>query len=158
MPVSRTAAGEVATDLVLVFKRMAALKLVAPQFHPDVEQSAYPALLTLDQGPARVSTIAAQIHSDISTVSRQVSHLCSVGLAAKVADPDDRRAQMVQLTDAGTEAVTTIRDARAAWLQEVLADWTSEDARALSTNLRRFADALDTALTRHHDTPRKDHP
>ena len=49
----------------------------------------------------RVSARAGCAHSDVSTVSRQVSHLVTHGLLAKLPDPDDRRAHRVTLTDEG---------------------------------------------------------
>lgn len=156
MSVSREIAGEVATDLVHVVKRIAAVKHVAPRFSPTLDHAVYPALITLKEGPQRVSTIAHCIHSDVSTVSRQISQLSADGMVEKIADPDDGRAQVVQLTAEGKEALEAVREARTEWFQNLLADWDTTDAAAFSVHLKRFGDALNSELERHTATSRKE--
>ena len=52
--------------------------------------------------PLRVSALAEVVHSDVSTVSRQVSTLVDLGFVIRGPDPDDGRAQALTLTDEGT--------------------------------------------------------
>jgi len=66
--------------LVRVMKIMSAMKHQAPRQHPAVDPSHYPVLFCLSGAPLRVSAVADSIHSDVSTVSRQVSHLVQHGL------------------------------------------------------------------------------
>ena len=61
--------------LVRVMKIMAAVKQRAPRAHPDVDPMGYPLMFNLSDEPRRVSDIAAALHLDVSTVSRQVSQL-----------------------------------------------------------------------------------
>src|SRR2546430_9177235 len=52
-------------------------------------------------GPSRSSALAAAVHSDPSTVSRQVAALVRDGLVERRADQDDGRASLLAATPAG---------------------------------------------------------
>ena len=66
----------------------------------DVEWSAHVVLKCLqNEGPLRAGALADCIHSDPSTVSRQVAALVKDGLLERRADPDDGRASLLVLTD-----------------------------------------------------------
>src|SRR4029450_7120861 len=82
-------AQSLSNTLVRVMKIMSAMKHQAPRQHPAVDPSHYPVLFCLSGDPQRVSAVAESIHSDVSTVSRQVSHLVQHGLLEKIGDPDD---------------------------------------------------------------------
>lgn len=156
MSVSREVAGEVATDLVHVVKRIAAIKQHVPRFNARIDHAVLPTLIALQQGPQRISTIAHDIHSDISTVSRQVSQLSADGMVEKIADPDDGRAQMVQLTADGADALSEVRAARTDWFERLLSGWDTADAATFSTHLKRFGECLNQELERHAAASRKD--
>lgn len=97
MAVSLEVASRVGEDLVHLMKAMSALRHHVPRLHPDVETSAYPVIFAVSTGPLRVSAIAERVHSDVSTVSRQVSHLVQAGILEKVTDPGDGRAFNIAL-------------------------------------------------------------
>ena len=79
-----------------------AARHTAPRVHDGVDVTAYPVLFVIaSAGSVRVSDIAGSLHSDVSTVSRQVSALAGHGLVAKEADPSDGRAQVASLTEEG---------------------------------------------------------
>lgn len=120
-------------------KLMSAVKQRAPRVDPKVDPIGYPLLFNLRDEPRRVSEIAERVHLDISTVSRQVSTLVSLGLVAKVADPSDGRAQMLTLTDEGMQMLADLRARRNGWLGEVVADWSDEDLATFDALLTRFA-------------------
>ena len=44
-------------------------------------------------GPQRSGALAEAVHSDPSTISRQVAHLVRLGLVERTADPEDREAR-----------------------------------------------------------------
>ena len=56
-------------------------------------------------GPIRSGDLAKELFLDQSTVSRHIAHLEASGLVEKVADPDDRRATQLHLTDLGHKYV-----------------------------------------------------
>jgi DNA-binding MarR family transcriptional regulator len=134
--------------LVRVMKIMSAMKHQAPRQHPAVDPSHYPVLFCLSGDPQRVSAVAESIHSDVSTVSRQVSHLVHHGLLDKIGDPDDRRAQLLSLSPSGREVIDKLVRGRGQWFGELLASWTDEDVRAFDAYLTRFGDDLEAFKAR----------
>ena len=159
MAVSTDEANDVFLALLRVQKLLVAAKHLAPRIpgiHEAVDTSAYPVLFVLaavEDATVRISDLATTLHNDVSTVSRQVSALVASGLLLKTTDPNDRRALVVSLTDAGREAVHRIQANRAAWFQGLLGTWDSDQADAFVTNLRELADALDAHLRERGGTP-----
>jgi DNA-binding MarR family transcriptional regulator len=146
--VSLDAAADLSLTLIRVMKLFQSMRQHAPRLHPAVDASAYPVLLNLHTGPRRVTELADCVHSDISTVSRQITTLVSHGLAAKVADPADGRAQVITLTDEGTALIERIKDQRAQWFQTMLADWDPADLAGFTAYLNRFGDSLEASRAR----------
>ncbi|CAM5332717.1 hypothetical protein AQI96_33665 [Streptomyces canus] len=56
----------------------------------------------------------------------------------RVADPDDHRAQLVQLTGAGLAVVERIREAGRRGVELALADWTPDELERFATLFRRL--------------------
>ena len=140
--------------LIRVVKLLHLVRQQAPRRHPQVDPMAYPLLFNLKAAPLRVSALAEVVHSDVSTVSRQVSTLVDLGFVARGPDPDDGRAQALSLTDEGSRLLTAIRDDRDRWLQGLLADWSDDEVSSFTTHLRHFASDLEAslpALTRRND-------
>lgn len=98
-------------------------------------------------GPARPSAIAADIHIDLSTASRQIDGLVRKGLAAKSSDPEDARATLVTVTPAGRRTLTTLLTNRARAIEPAMAGWSASDRRTLERLLTRLADDLETHLS-----------
>ncbi len=139
MAISLDTATRLNTELVRVLKLFQSMRQHAPKLHPGVEPASYPILFNLVNEPRRVSLLAECVHSDVSTVSRQVSLLVTHGLLDKVADPHDGRALMVSLSAEGTELVQRLKAGRAEWFREMLQDWEPADAEAFGDSLERFA-------------------
>ena len=156
----RQTAERVSVGLIRLMKLLQALRQHAPRIHPAVDATAYPILFNLAAEPRRVSVLAECVHSDVSTVSRQATAIVSHGLAEKVTDPADGRAQVITLTPEGIALLERIKDQRARWFQDMLADWDPEDIAGFTAYLSRFGDALEasraTTIARHgadpHDT------
>ena len=91
-----------------------------------------------DLGPVRLSTLAQVLCLDISTVSRQVPVLERQGWVARERDPEDQRAQLLDLTDAGREVLTEVRRSRNEVLTRLLPDWTEKQLDAFAAQLHRF--------------------
>lgn len=147
MAVSRDEANDVFLGLLRVQKLLVAAKHSAPRLEDGVDVTAYPALFVVaGAGTVRVSELAATLHNDVSTVSRQVSSLVSSGLLEKSADPNDGRASVVSMTDHGRAAVGRIQASRATWFQGLLTDWDGPATAEFVTRLRELGDALDANL------------
>lgn len=121
--------------------------------HPDaVERATYHLLVQLVKcGPQRSSALADAVHSDPSTVSRQVAHLVRLGYVARTADPADGRATLLAATDEGRRVFEQNRRARIERVAEMLADWEPQDQHTFAALLGRFATAFET-----HKLPAKE--
>lgn len=98
-------------------------------------------------GPTRVCDLAAEIRLDQSTVSRHLANLVDQGLVERMSDPTDRRAHLMSITDAGTEAARAAIAARVARLERVLADWPDHDRAEFARLLNTFTTQLDTQIS-----------
>ncbi|MFF0156242.1 MarR family winged helix-turn-helix transcriptional regulator [Streptomyces sp. NPDC005263] len=93
-----------------------------------------------DSEPLRPGELANRLGVEASHVTRTVQQLQKSGYATRVPDPDDRRAQRIQLTDTGRQAIARIRDAGARGMQLALADWSPEELRLLAALFHRMVD------------------
>ncbi|AZS83201.1 MarR family transcriptional regulator [Streptomyces griseoviridis] len=93
-----------------------------------------------DSEPLRPGELANRLGVEASHVTRTVQQLQKSGYVTRVPDPDDRRAQRIQLTDTGREAIARVRDAGARGMQVALADWEPEELRRLATLFHRMVD------------------
>ncbi|MEX5637308.1 MarR family winged helix-turn-helix transcriptional regulator [Parafrankia sp. FMc2] len=94
-------------------------------------------------GPKRLGALAASVQSDPSTVSRQVSALVRAGYVERRADPDDGRAVVLDVTEAGREVYRDHIEIRNRRYEDMLAGWSSEDLVTFATLLRRFGDEME---------------
>ncbi len=145
MAISLDSATRLSTDVVRVMKMFQSMRQHAPKLHPGVEPASYPILFNLVDGPRRVSLLADCVHSDVSTVSRQVTMLVSHGLLEKVADTHDGRAFMVSLSAEGTELVERLKVSRGEWFRKMLHDWEPAEVEAFGDYLGRFATAFEAS-------------
>jgi DNA-binding MarR family transcriptional regulator len=145
MAISLETATRLNTDVVRVMKLFQSMRQHAPKLHPGVEPASYAILFNLADEPRRVSLLADCVHSDVSTVSRQVTTLVSHGLLDKVPDPLDGRAFMVSLSSEGKELMERLKASRAEWFVKMLADWTTADADAFALYLERFATSFEAS-------------
>lgn len=113
-------------------------RMLAAAAH-DVEWSAHVLLKCLSTGGSmRAGELAETIHSDPSTVSRQVAALVKEGLLERRADPVDGRASLLVLTKKA-EAVLAEHDRiRLDYFARVVADWSAEDLATFAALLARF--------------------
>ena len=113
--------------------------------HPDaVERATYYLLVHLvKDGPQRAGALAEAVHSDPSTISRQVAHLVRLGFVARTADPEDGRATLLTATDEGRRVFEENRRMRIERFAEVIDDWSVTDRRAFAELLARFTTAFE---------------
>lgn len=97
-------------------------------------------------GPQRQSALAGSVHTDPSTVSRQVAELVGDGLVERRADPDDGRASLLALTDEGVAAVESMRRLRDERLGTALQDWSTEEIAAMGHDLERLTSSVSALL------------
>ncbi|WP_262059582.1 MarR family winged helix-turn-helix transcriptional regulator [Streptomyces sp. STR69] len=90
--------------------------------------------------PLRPGVLAVRMSVEASHVTRQLRQLEQLGHVVRIPDPDDGRAQRIQLTDSGLAAVNRIRDVSRRGMEMALADWSSEDLRQLAALFHRLVD------------------
>ncbi len=89
-------------------------------------------------GPSRSSALATAVHSDPSTVSRQIAALVRDGLVERRADPEDGRASVLVPTEAGLEVLEEQRKRMGHSLARVVQQWAPEDVATFLDLLERF--------------------
>lgn len=103
----------------------------------DLDRPSFMLLHTLVcAGPSRLTTLAAAVHSDPSTVSRQAAHLVGLRLVERRADPGDGRASLLAITDAGTALLERARQRRDDRTATIIGSWQP-------TEREQFADLID---------------
>jgi DNA-binding MarR family transcriptional regulator len=97
-------------------------------------------------GQARCSALADLLGVDNSVVSRQLAVLEAAGLTARRADPQDGRAWLAHITEAGTQRLTDLRSQQVALVTDAMSGWTEQDVRSLCGQLVRLDEALQEAV------------
>lgn len=100
-------------------------------------------LKALLPGPLRLSSLAAALDLDASTVSRQVRHLEDRGLLERTSDPDDGRASQVALSEEGRTRLEHGARRRRDLVGQLVQDWPDADREQLRLLLTRLLDELD---------------
>ncbi|MBE8471811.1 MarR family winged helix-turn-helix transcriptional regulator [Streptomyces justiciae] len=93
-----------------------------------------------DSEPLRPGELANRLGVEASHVTRTVQQLQKSGYVTRVPDPDDRRAQRIELTEAGRQAVARVREAGARGMMLALAEWSPEELGQLATLFHRMVD------------------
>jgi DNA-binding MarR family transcriptional regulator len=137
--------GAIETEIALLVRRGEASRRAIPMApHRALDRASYLILRHLDlTGPQNISALAAALHLDGSTVTRQVSALVRDGLVSRERDPLDGRGAVVAATPTGLSRMSAVRKAREELYARMLAEWSEEDRRALATLMQRLNHAID---------------
>jgi DNA-binding MarR family transcriptional regulator len=111
--------------------------------HPDLQPASYLMLTYLaSDGPQRSSVLSDRFNVDKGAISRQVQHLCDLGLLDREPDPLDGRATLVSASADAVRRMEAVDRDRRRWLEEQLAGWSEDDLREFVTGLGRYNAAL----------------
>jgi len=112
--------------------------------HPDLQPASYLMLTHLaTEGPQRSSVMSDLFNVDKGAISRQVQHLCDLGLLVREPDPADGRAMLISASPDAVHRLEAVDRDRRRWLDEQLAEWTEADLRDFVGGLSRYNTALD---------------
>ncbi len=138
-------ADEIGSQLVRLVRLIERVQAQYQAEHSDaVDRATYLLLVHLAKaGPRRAGALAEAVHSDPSTVSRQVAHLVQLGLVERVADPADGRATLLVATAEGSRVFDENRQLRNRRLATLMSDWPDDDRQAFVRLLTRFTDAFE---------------
>ncbi|WP_058235583.1 MarR family winged helix-turn-helix transcriptional regulator [Devriesea agamarum] len=139
-------ASQVGHQLLRMARLMSAVKHRFVESGAASDQTHYPILFALNNGPKRLTTLADITHTDISTVCRHVARLETDGLVQKVRDPDDHRARLLDLTEDGRHLLSTWTLRRERLLNHLMGGWPEADIAQLASLLGRLADGLTDSL------------
>ena len=137
----------VAGSLAMLSRQASLLRLhelVSARGGLTLDRSAYPLLnqILALQGQAdggRLTDVAEGLGVAVPTVSRQVRQLEDLGLVARTKDPIDARAILLEVTDAGLDALQRMREEWRKTVAEILEPWPQKDREILGELLERFA-------------------
>jgi DNA-binding MarR family transcriptional regulator len=123
----------------------------------SIERAAFAVAKLCEDGPVRLSDIAAKLDVNVSTISRHVQQLERDGLLRRSDDPRDRRAAMLHLTEEGRSALRRAWAARRARLAAIFDRWDPPERHSFAALLTRFARELEDPTEpggreRHHRT------
>ncbi|GAA2621950.1 MarR family winged helix-turn-helix transcriptional regulator [Streptomyces axinellae] len=118
-----------------------------------VDRPAIGVLMTLRTAgkPLRVGEIADRMQVVGPHVTRQVQALEKRGFVRRVADPHDRRASLIELTEAGMEGADRYVTSLFGWFDEALTDWPAQDRADLTRLLARLVDDVTARLARFEE-------
>jgi DNA-binding MarR family transcriptional regulator len=91
-------------------------------------------------GALRLSELSDHLHIAARSTTEVVDALESRHLVARRADPDDRRATLVDVTDKGTSVLEAIRAARGSEAERAFGQLTPDDRAELARILRKLRD------------------
>lgn len=133
---------EVAAALGILLQRRVRSRLygrLTEGLDPALDETTYPVISGLERyGPLSAADLGARIGIDRSVTTRRASRLEAAGLIGRTPDARDRRAILLELTDAGRGHVQTMRARLAGILGGYLATWPPGQAEAFAAGLRRF--------------------
>lgn len=100
---------------------------------PDLTEGQYSLLALLEVGgQATPSELAARECVSGPSMTRTIACLAQEGLVVRTAHPTDGRAVVVDIADAGREALRATRQRRDAWLARRLSDLEPDELETLS--------------------------
>ena len=103
-------------------------------------------ILHIEGAPLRVGEIANRMNVVGPHVTRQVQGLEGRGLVRRVADPDDQRARLIELTADGKAAAERYVAVIEGWFADAMSGWTAEDRQVLDRLLTRLVEDLTAQL------------
>jgi DNA-binding MarR family transcriptional regulator len=87
--------------------------------------------------------MSERFNVDKGAISRQVQHLCDLGLLEREPDPLDGRAMLISASADAILRMEAVDRDRRRWLEEQLREWSEDDLRGFVSALARYNVALD---------------
>ena len=111
---------------------------------PALATVGYQVLVALRENPGLPqSALVEKLDMDKGAVSRQVHLLADLGLVDKHADPEDRRACLVSLSEEGERRMGDLeRERRSAYVAR-FDDWTADELTVLAEQLAKYNRTLE---------------
>ncbi len=125
---------------LFIRRRSNALQLTRA-IDPEIEPASYTLLATLQhQGPMRMTSLSRHLGVGKPTLSRQLSVLTARGWVNKTADPDDGRAQQLDLSAEGRRRLESAQAERTEQYLAMLETWDDMEIAELRALVERLND------------------
>jgi len=135
---------QIEQQLTILLRRVQRIHLSTSSGEIDLDRSAYGIMCRLsDEGAQRLGSLAQMFGLDPSTITRQVQALEHSGLVRREADPSDRRASLLSLSEEGETVLARTRSHRRERMRQALADWSDADLEEFGRLLERFNVSID---------------
>jgi DNA-binding MarR family transcriptional regulator len=145
---------QIEQQLTILLRRVQRIHFTTSGGEVEMDRSAYGILCRLvDEGPQRLGSLAQAFGLDPSTITRQVQSLEHTGWVARHADPSDRRAALLDVTDEGRDVLVATRDRRREWLRFALRDWTPQELDEFGRLVEKFNRSIDRVVQEWENSP-----
>ncbi|MES6221129.1 MarR family transcriptional regulator [Cutibacterium acnes] len=118
----------------------------------DVSAPQYRLLVLIDAGVTRGVDLARDLDVHSSTIARMVERLVAKGLIDRSPDPDDRRANVLSLTNRGATLVQNVNEHRRRQLVDLLSYLEPGEIDTVVTGFTLFTRAAEAS---GHGTPNR---
>jgi DNA-binding MarR family transcriptional regulator len=152
MPVDPETARELVHQVFDLQRVVRCLASSEPRHH-EVGVAYQGVLRMVAEHGGRAVEIASKLGVSAPVLSRHLAELEALGYVERHRDPEDRRAQLIALTESGWAVLQEVEEHRIARLQGYLADWDEERAGAAVEAVRQLSDALRTGSAHRRPTP-----
>lgn len=97
-------------------------------------------------GEGRPSELAKRKMVDLSVISRQVAQLAAAGLIERRPAPEDGRASLIRISEAGAACLDRWRERHLEFVEHALSGWTDDEVEALTGRLNLMNQGMRGAL------------
>jgi len=104
--------------------------------------------LLAQRGECRQHELTQALGVGPSALSRQITELVSSGLVARRPDPEDGRAALISVSDAGAATLQEASDRRSGLLAGLLEGWDEDEAQAALASIEHLVATFTTTV--HH--------
>jgi DNA-binding MarR family transcriptional regulator len=138
---------QIEQQLTILLRRVQRIHFTTSAGEVEMDRSAYGILCRLvDEGPQRLGSLAQAFGLDPSTITRQVQSLEHTGWVTRHADPTDRRAALLDVTEEGSAVLVATRERRREWLTYTLRDWTPQEMDAFGRLIEKFNQSIERVV------------
>lgn len=150
--------GQLLGNLVRLFRAELGERGATLQGVADIRPAHLQVFGTIKADGTRLTDLAAWSNMSLSSMAELVDDLERLGYLERRPDPDDRRAKLVSLTDAGWQAIRKGRQV----IELIEADWGKrlgeERFESLCQSLQALIDALDPRVHQTYVAPALERP
>ncbi|WP_136609282.1 MarR family winged helix-turn-helix transcriptional regulator [Sinomonas albida] len=126
-----------------VFDLQRVLRCVAQEHKSSEVGSAEAGVLRMiSEFGGRAVDIAEKLSVSAPVLSRHIAELHDRGLVTRRPDPEDRRAQLLELTETGKARLAEIEEARISLILELLEGWDEAEVESCAASIRRLTDTM----------------